>query len=225
MRSLTILATLALTACNPGNDLETRTFRLESISARQASEIVGPYVYFDREGRPGDMSVTEGALTVRETPDNLDRIASVLEEYDRSPAELRLHFQVIEADGFQGADPSIADVEEELRRLFRFDGYRLAGEGVIAVADQSEFEQLLTGRGEGWSVRGTVYRPDPNRLQLSDVSLWNMERGRVFETSVNLRPGQTLVMGSARAPDGDGSVILTVRAEELGASAPAANGG
>ncbi|MGD2067596.1 MAG: hypothetical protein PVI57_02850 [Gemmatimonadota bacterium] len=208
---------LLLSACDPGSvELETRTFRLDHLEPHRAQRIIEPYVWADREGSPGLLTVTEGAVTVRETADNLERIAEVLYEFDRPRDELRLRFQVVEADGFQGSEPAIADVEEELRRLFRFEGYRLAGEGVVSVANESSFRQSLTGPGDDdWqvTVTGTVYRTgDSTRLQ--EVTLWGPEP--LFETSVNVRPGQTLVLGSARAPDGRGAVILTVQVEPAG---------
>lgn len=208
---------LLLLACDPGRvELETRTFRLEHLEPHRAERIIDPYVWKDREGSPGVVTVTEGAMTVRETADNLERISDVLDEFDRPRDELRLRFQVVEADGFQGSEPAIADVEEQLRQLFRFEGYRLAGEGVVSVANESSFRQSLTGPGDdAWEVMvsGTVYRTG-ELTRLQEVTLWGP--GPLFETSVNVRPGQTLVLGSARAPDGRGAVILTVRVEPAG---------
>jgi hypothetical protein len=211
IRSLLLVA-LAVAACDSGGvELETRTFRIESLPPGKVQEIVAPYVFRDREANPGALSVTEGALTVRETADNLARIERVLEEFDRPEGTLRLRFQVIEADGAEGTDPEIASVEEELRKLFRFEGYRLTGEGVITVADGAEFNQDLTGRREGWHVSGRVWRTS-NAVRIDEVQLWGPEP--LFETSVNIRPGQTLVLGSARAPEGSGAIILVVEAVE-----------
>ncbi len=75
--------------------------------------LIEPYVYRDRS----TLSMTEGLLTVRELPENLDRIAEVLEEYDRPRAAVRLHFQLIQANGFEDPDESIQAVEVELRKL------------------------------------------------------------------------------------------------------------
>jgi type II secretory pathway component GspD/PulD (secretin) len=209
-----LLALLTLiVACSPaGVDLETRTFRLESLEPHDASEILEPYVYRDRADHPGTMTVAEGAITVRETADNLARIERVLEEFDRPVASLRLRFQVVEANGASGSDPEIAAVEQELRKLFRFEGYRLVGEGIVTVANGARFQQQLTGGDDGWLVQGGVYRMGQNALRLREVQLWFNQP--LFETSVNVRVGQTLVIGSARSPTGDGAVILVVEAVE-----------
>lgn len=210
--ALILLASLA--ACDPGGvELETRTFRLEALRPDQAGEIVMPYVYRDRERNPGMMTVTEGALTVRETEDNLERIARVLEEFDRAPGELRLRFQVVEANGAAASDPAIAEVEEELRRLFRFDGYELAAEGAVSVAPPSPFKQRLLGAEGEWFVEGEVFDRGGAAVHLSGVQLWSSPDDMVIETSVNVRPGQTLVLGSGPGRGAEGAVILVVRAE------------
>ena len=90
-----------------GDSLEVRTFTLERLEAEAAFGLVDPYVYRDREGKPGTMSISEGLITVRELPENLDRIAEVLEEFDRARAAVRLHFQLIQANGFDDRAVSV----------------------------------------------------------------------------------------------------------------------
>ncbi|MFQ5538400.1 MAG: hypothetical protein ACE5GJ_13225 [Gemmatimonadota bacterium] len=121
------LIVLAAAACSRGPGLETRTFALENLAPHEAEALVAPYVFDDRERNPGTMSRTGGAITVRETPDNLDKIERVMEQFDVAQPEVRLTFQLVEADGFSGTDPAIAEVEKELRKVFDFKGYRLAG--------------------------------------------------------------------------------------------------
>ena len=59
-----------------GDSLEVRTFTLERLDADEAFGLIQPYVYRDRS----TVSISEGLLTVRELPENLDRIGEVLEE-------------------------------------------------------------------------------------------------------------------------------------------------
>ena len=90
-----LLAALALHmgGCDAGwggsetPSLETRTFALHHIEASEAANLIGPYIYAERAGAPGMVSEAQDdspAITVRETADNLDRIAAVLAEFDRS---------------------------------------------------------------------------------------------------------------------------------------------
>jgi hypothetical protein len=133
---ITAVALVLLTSCGrAGPRLDTRTFALKYLDASAAHNLVLPYVYLDRAGTPGALSVTNGALTVRETPDNLERIARMLSQFDRPRPLVRLTFRLIQADGALTSDPAIADVEATLRKLFRFRGYRLVEEGIFSATE------------------------------------------------------------------------------------------
>ena len=200
------------------DSLEVRTFTLERLEGIEAYSLVEPYVYYDRESRPGTMSIGEGLLTVRELPENLDRIAAVLEEYDRARASVRLHFQLIQANGFDDRDESIQAVETELRKLLRYDGYRLVGETVLQLREGGMGQQVLQGTLEGVS-------PDESRFVLEasvgiastddqgSVELWvALARfgTNILGTEVNASNGQSLVLGTTSALAGGDALILVV---------------
>ena len=218
---LVLFGSLLLTsACWYAPDLDTQTFALRYLNPSEAQVLIEPYVFGDRERRPGPgtLSAVRGALTVRETADNLDRIARVLEEFDRPQEDLRLYFQIIEANGASTIDPAIASVVGELQELFRFDGYKLLAEAVLTTIPGSNFQQSFTGLEGFWRVAGSVYRPAKEEIWLENIQLGS-DFGSVLETSVTIRPGQTLVLGSgplSRQPGSgspSGTIILTVRAD------------
>jgi hypothetical protein len=220
MRFVTSLAlvALALVGCDRSPRLETRTFPLKHIEARTAEGLIHPYVFSDREGSPGMMSVTENTVTVRETPDNLERIARALAEFDVPSPWVRLHFQLIEADGGGAADTRIADLETELRKLFRYAGYRLAAEAVVTGTARSDIEQSIGGdvrKGEGYVLSvniGEVRVIGESGYVALNVHLQSPYGGGLG-TRINARTGQTLVIGNARLREGSGTMILAVRPE------------
>jgi hypothetical protein len=204
--------------------LDVQTFNLEHRSGYEAAELINPYVFSDRAENPGTMSATLDAITVRETRDNLEKIGRVLAEFDQPIPGIRLYFQLIEADSFREEDPAIADVVQELRSLFRFEGYRLLGEAMVPVAggtqDRQGFSQRFLGvdnpiivEADARVLRSGVVRLEP--VQLRDS--WN----ELMSTSVNVAPGQTIVIGGtqvrtgsiASGPAPQSVLILTVRAE------------
>ena len=211
-----IFAVLGVAACDVWPRVETRTFRIEHIAGTQVEELLGPYVYTDRDSNPGTLSVSPGAVTVRETPDNLDKIARVLEEFDVPAPQMRLHFQLIEASSEAApAEPRIANVVDELRGLFRFEGYRLLGETFVAVGG-GEFSQPFPGLP--WTV--TANWAAVNRPGGVEIAGLEIRRGGAgFDLArvggVSLSAGQTVVLGNAPpSPKGE-TVILTVRAEQI----------
>lgn len=193
--------------------LETRTFPLEHLTSNEAMALIGPYVYRDRPGAPGRISHGSDvrAISVRETPDNLDKIARMLEEFDVASAAVsyRLHFQVVVANGTASTDARLASVENELRKVFRFEGYSLVGEGYVTVSSGG-FELTIND-----SERTSFYRFDG---QIEDGSLAldvDGPRGSI-ETTLGFRPGQTLVLGSMPTPDQTVFIILHVADAEEG---------
>lgn len=207
--------TVLMSACEFGPGLETRTFRVEHLGAGEAVALLDPYVFGDREGNPGAISVLDGAVTVRETRDNLARIERVLAEFDTPRPPVQLHFQLIEADGFTGSDARIADVEAELRNLFDFRGYRLGGEATVLASTRSDFFQGLRASDRNYELSGGVEQAGGSAIRLSDLRLYSQD-GWALETSVTVRTGQTIIVGSQPLEGSSATLFLTVRAEAVG---------
>ena len=239
------LAALATaTGCSGDTvDLEVRTFELEHIYVPNAAEIVSPYVYTDREGAPGAISTAGQKITIRETADNLDRIARLLAEMDRPPPVAKVagsvgfHFQLIEANGHAETAPAIADVVAELRKVMRFGGYRLVGEAHVVAAPGSFGQSVITHDGELYDIEGTYgtdWSDDPPRW--IRIVFRGHRSARVhetlFNTAVQFRPGQVLVLGTVAevssvdpiSSDGPQSRILVMRTAASAAYAIDAGG-
>ena len=221
-----LLPVLLIGACGQLGDpkLDVQTFNLEHRSGYEAAGLIDPYVFADRAKNPGYMSATEEAISVRETRDNLDKISRVLAEFDQPIPGVRLYFQLIEADSFEGEDPAIASVVQELRSLFRFEGYRLLGEAMVQVAggssDRQQFSRRFLGVDNPITVEAGARVLRSGAVRLDPVELYDTWGG-LMSATVNVTPGQTIVIGGtqARTQSDDGRsfgervLILTVRAE------------
>ena len=234
-----LLAALALQVggCDAGwgeretPSLETRTFALHHMEASEAANLIGPYIYAERAGAPGVVSEAQDdspAITVRETADNLDRIAAVLAEFDR-PADrtrtLVLKFQLISTNGTE-LDPQIADVVTELRRFLRFDGYTMAGETFVSLASGS-FKQSIRTEEITYNINGRYWPASKSlNIDLHRINVEQFASGRQLETkvailatSVVIQPGKTLVLGTII--EDNVTAILVVRSlvtDEIDAS-------
>lgn len=217
IRSAMILISLFLVACGRSSvKLDTQTFALRYLHASEARELVSPYVFVERSGAPGALSVTEGALTVRETRDNLERIARMLSQFDHPRPLVRLTFHLIQADGATTSDPAIADVEAALRKLFRFRGYRLVEEGIFSATEGGEVTQQLGSAGYliGAEIRRVSGTGDSAIVELT-VHLSG--RDVRFSTQVGVPAGKTAVLGNV-GEDPRGTLILTVQPELVSVS-------
>jgi Bacterial type II/III secretion system short domain len=198
-------------------DLDVRTFQLEYLEPAAAHRIIDPYVFADRGGMVSRDEQT-GTITVRETPEMLDRIGEVLQRYDLPEPSVILHFRLVEANGgVPSDDPRLEEIVQALPEdIFRFKNYRLIGETVMTGIEWSEVAQGVVADGKRYMIEGSIGEVRTTeeggtvRLQ---VSLLTDNYGQIFSTGVNARIGQLLVLGSAQPDPQGGALILAVRAE------------
>jgi hypothetical protein len=207
---------LAAIACGGRPDLDTRTFHLKYIPADEARDIILPYIFADRPDAKGTLSYSGSTITVRETRDNLDKIARVLAQYDVPGPMVRLTFHLIQADGAATADPAIADVEPTLRKLFRFRGYRLVQEGIFSVTEGGDVRQQL-GAG-AYTVEAGIRRvAGVGDSAVVEFGVQLSGRDVRFGTQVVLPVGKTAVLGNV-GESPRGTLILTVKPELISVS-------
>lgn len=217
--AMTLAVCLALTAgCATDStaDLEVQTFRLEYLQPPAASRVIDPYVFADRGGQ---ISIDERTrtITVRETPEMLSRIGEILAEYDKPEPSVRFHFRLIQANGVTGGGEEVQDVRDALPDgVFRFNNYRQIGEAVMTGLAWSEISQRMSGSGDHYTISGEIREvrvtESGGTVQLF-IRLLDAGYDQIFETTVNTRIGQLLVLGSAQSEVDRGALILAVRAE------------
>lgn len=124
---------------------------------------------------------------------------------------IRLVFQLVEANGFQDTDEEIRDVVAELRELFRFRGYRLVATGLLNTTVDASAQTRLTGDERGGYVIQTwvgAAEGDPSKDPRVSVELHHEGHGPAMEATVRVHDGQTLVLGSTRTLDGEALILI-----------------
>lgn len=233
-RSLLIaLLVVSLPAVAHGQDprdLSVRTFSLRNLRPDDAAKLLGPYVNSPGGGVFEAGSI--GAITVRETSSMLVMIDSLLRVHDRARAQVSMRFQLIAALDSAHRDPAIAGIDAELRKLFRFAGYELIGEGTALTEEMSDFITTLSTRpkaignerfSEAFQIHGWidgVQGTGADRAVKITVTLRNAGQGKdapeLLRTGLTLTAGQTVILGSARPTMTFGSrvaLILVVQPE------------
>lgn len=127
----------------------------------------------------------------------------------------RLLLQLIEANGGEQPDPRIGDVVEELHNTLPYEGYSLETEMSIALKPETEFGQKDATDNIGPRVvykleSGIEATVQAKRRHGSQAVSLRVDQGpeTVLETTVGIKPDQTLVLGSV--PQTDGTVLLVV---------------
>ena len=215
---LLVVALLLFAACDRERGMETKTYQLNRLSTDDALALLTPYI---RER--GMLSGKGRLITVREKPDRQQVIQQLLSKYDGlgEATDIVLDVQVIEANGFTGADSAIADIEQTLRQTFRYRGYRLAGETHIQAREGSAFRRTI-GQGyvvgqqnrNGYLLEGEVERVamvgEEQRIPIEIRLLGPSGGGGVVEVAGTVTGvvGRPTVLGQST---GNGALIVVIR--------------
>jgi hypothetical protein len=86
---------------------------------------------------------------------------------------------------------------------------------MVQATDGTSVHQSFTGADGRYAVSADVQWANADALRLSDVNLW-VDRAPLLETSVNIRPGQTLVLGTTPKQGSTATLLLTLKVERTG---------
>jgi hypothetical protein len=143
---------------------------------------------------------------------------------------MSMKFKLIAALDSSMRDPAIDDIDAELRKLFKFRGYELIGEGTMLSEEMTDFMTTVStkprpiGQGvmhaetfriRGWmdGVTGTG-NERTIRLQVTVQDAGN--DNELLRTGLTLPIGQTVILGSAKPAMGvRGALILVVQPDVI----------
>lgn len=202
MKRLILMIVLLAGACDGTRNMKIQTFELSRLSVDEATTLLTPYV---RQG--GMISGENRLITVREKPDRLTLIEDLLRKYDGvgRAQDIALTLQIIEANGYAERDTAIADIEPTLREMFRFRGYRLAGQTSVRAREQSNFEQILPG----YRIAGSVHRlSEESGDRRLPITIELTADKRRLSSTVTATLGKPIVLGQS---GGGGAIILVIR--------------
>jgi hypothetical protein len=215
-------AVLALAAGSAlAAEQELRVFQLHFRPARDAAALVEPLL------SPGGSVLLQpslNAVTVRDNPEVLKRVAEALTSWDVAPASYRVRVRVLLASTDPPppgrAAPLISGISAELSKLFRFTDYQEVATLQVTAADGSLVEMAA---GERYHLRFTVrgVAQDPERVQLAQLQLARRDRGGdnvevlrpLVRATVTLLLKQPSVLGGARAENANQALFLVLWAE------------
>jgi hypothetical protein len=201
-RMLLILSILTVTGCDRGDrGMETKTYVISRLTQEEALQLLTPYI---REG--GYLSGKNHLITVREKPDRITVIEDLLKKYDGGGAvqDVAMKIQIVEANGFTARDTAIADIEQTLREMFKYRGYRLVGEALVRAREGSAFEQQVNG----YKINGNVGRMLADRGPIM-ITLWDTTAThQLLSSTVTATMNKPVVLGQS---SGAGAIILIIR--------------
>lgn len=196
-----------------GKTLTVRTFQFKHKQAEKGLAVVKPLVSAE-----GSISIQGNSLIVTDSPANLRKIAAELAKFDKPAQELRLTIRLVAAG--RAAAGKTGRVPDELREiapklaLLRYDDLESLGS-----ADVTGHE------GDPGSVDLEGYRADfkfgeydaaSDSVKLGDFKLSRLEGDQLsplLKTSLNLKLGQTVIVGATKQADSPRALMIVVSAK------------
>lgn len=193
--------------------LSVRTFQFKYKTAEQAASAIKTV-----RGAEGSVSITNNALVVSDTPENLKAIARVLAEFDQAPQMFRLSIRLVSAG--RVAPGERARIAEEVRDL----------EPKLALLRYNWLENIgaaeIVGReGEPGLIDLDTYRADfrigeydaaSDSVKLNDLKLSRLsgdQLSQLMKTTLNLKLGQTLIMSATRDANSGRALMIVISAK------------
>jgi hypothetical protein len=194
--------------------LSAKTFQLKHKEADKAAAMIKQLMSAE-----GSVSIQPGtnSLVVTDRPDKLKSIAAAMAKYDAPPQPVQLSVRLIAAsrEGAPRVPDELKDVAGMMSSLVRYNAFESVGS--VSVEGR-EGEQGLVDIGSNYRAefRFGEYDPATDTVRVTDFKLsrvQNEQLTQLMKTSLNLKPGQMIIMGAARDPQSARAVMIVFTAK------------
>lgn len=200
-------------AAEAGKSLSVRTFQFKHKQADKAAAMIKSLL-----SASGSMSIqpATNALVVTDDPEKLREIAAALTKFDAAPQPFHLTVRLISAGrtGVKGErfPDELRDLESKLQ-LLRYDSVESLG---AAEVDGKEGEPgIVSLQSYRADFRFGEYDPASDTIAISDFQLSRQQGDQLspmMKTTLNLKLGQTFIMGVTRQPNSQRALMMVLSA-------------
>ena len=209
-----VTATAFADAADMGQNLRVRTFQFKHKQADKAAAVIKPLMSAE-----GSMSIQPAAnsLVVTELPENLKKIAAALAAFDAPAQQLNLSIRLVGASRGTAdqahVDPVLRDVESKLA-LLRYNVLEHIG-GANASGKEGE-PGLVELNGYRADFKFGEYDPASDSVKLGEFRLSKLDGDQLspmLKTTLNLKIGQTVIIGATKQPNSNRALMIVVTAQ------------
>ena len=219
MKRTTLLTAILLLVCGiaaadprtPEKPLSVRTFTFKYKDAERAAATIKDLVSAE-----GSMSIqpASNSLVVTDRAENLRQIAKSLVEFDTPAKPFRLVLRLVSAarvDNPPKVGDDLKDVAQKLSML-RFNAFENVGE---ANVEAKEGDPGVVDMQSGYRAdfKFGEYDPASDSIKVSDFHLSKLQKDQLtslLKTTLNLRIGQTYIVGASKAPESQHALMIVL---------------
>jgi len=192
--------------------LTVRTFTFRYKDADKAAGVIKPLLSAE-----GTMSIQPGtkSVVVTDRAENLKALAKAIADFDVPPQSFRLSVRLVSAARVAGDVPKPA---EELRdvapklAMLRYNSLESAGQAEFG-GKEGDPGILEMGTGFRADFKLGEYDAASDSIKVSDFHLARLQKDQLtslLKTSLNLRLGQTYIVGATRAPESQRALMIVL---------------
>ena len=195
-----------------GQSLSVRSFQLKHKDADRAAAIIKPFMSAE-----GSMSIQPGtnALVVTDKAENLKAIAAALAAYDTPAQPFKVSVRLVAAS--REANPRVPDELKDVATkmaALKFNAFESLGE---ANFEGHEGEPGLVEIGNGYRADFRLGEFDPTSatIRVGDFRLSKLQQDQLVQllkTSLNLKLGQTVILGASKVPQSERALMIVLSA-------------
>jgi len=196
--------------------LTVRSFQFKYKDAGKAAAAIKPLVSGD-----GSVSIqpSTNSLVVTDRPENVREIVAMLARFDEPGQPFKLRIRIVGAgriDASARVPDSLRDVAPKLA-ILRFNSFDNLGD---ATVQGKEGDPGIVELSSGYRADFKFGDLDPSSdsIRVADLKLSRLEGVKkdqlipLLKTSLNIKLGQTVILGAARDPQSQRALIIVLSA-------------
>lgn len=208
-----ILAAAFFTTAPAQEEILTKAFVIKFKKVDEVASVVNRLL-----GGKGAVTLQPGLRTiiVQDTGKNLRQIEMAIATFDTPPPSVEITIKLVRATK-SSAEPTISDEIRNMARLgevLRFNQYALMDSAIIE-AQEGQSSVLLLAKDYQLHFFPDVVQEGNGIIRLKNFELRKRTRGKgkglftpLISVTVNLRSGETLVLGASRFEESDQALLV-----------------
>ncbi|HVR42680.1 MAG TPA: secretin N-terminal domain-containing protein [Thermoanaerobaculia bacterium] len=200
--------------------IAARTFQLKFRDASRAALVIKPLI-----SASGSVSIqpSSNTLVVTDEPEVLREVARTMARYDAPPRSFEVELKLVAASRAASPAPvpeDLREVSSKLSGVLRFNSFEKLG-GIAAEGNEGDPVVVNLDGAFRAEFRMNEFDPVSQSLQLGEFRLLRIpaeggELQQLLKTAtLNLRIGQTVVLGASRLPNSNRALMLVLVARPV----------
>lgn len=216
------LAAFGVAAQQADGKVVVQTYKFKFKTADRAAQVIRPLMSSE-----GSVSIQPGSntLVISDRADNVARITDAIDDYDVPSRTFKLEIRLVAAGRVTGTPPAVPDdlkeVSTKLSGVLRFNSFEKVGEIIVAGREGDAVKRDVDGSyhadftiGEYDPVTGSVQLSEFRLGRYQQTAAGRKELSELLKTTLNLKIGQTLVLGASKLPESNRALMLIVVARQ-----------